>query len=312
MQGMIKAVESVLSIIVIIGIGYYLSYKNWFNEEISNAFVKLVTRVTLPMMMFSTMINKFTREDLLGYPIGVLVPMLSIGICYGIGIFSCKLLKVSEGKKGLFTSMFFNSNTIFMGLPINVALFGEESIPFVLLYYIGNTTFFWTFGIYEISRDNKENTSKIFSKNNLKNIFSPPLLGYIGGLAFILLNIKVPGFLNDTLSKMGNVTTPISMIFIGITIYSIKFKEIKVNKEILGVLMGRFIVCPIVTLMLCNIFAIPELMRGVFVIQAAMPVMTNTAIVAKSYNVDTEYAAVLIGLSTLLSLIVIPIYMGII
>ena len=77
-------------------------------------------------------------------------------------------------------------------------------------------------------------------------------------------------------------------------------------------LVGRFVVCPIVTLILCNIFAVPELMRSVFVIQAAMPVMTNTAIVAKSYNVDTEYAAILIGLSTLLSLIVIPIYMGII
>lgn len=312
MEGMIKAVESVLSIIIIIGIGYYLSYRNWFNEEVSNTFVKLVTRVTLPMMMFSTMISKFTREELLGYPIGVVVPMLSIGICYMIGIGTCKILKISEGKKGLFTSMFFNSNTIFMGLPINVALFGEESIPFVLLYYIGNTTFFWTFGIYEISKDNKENKSKIFSKKNLKNIFSPPLVGYLIGLAFILLNIKVPVFLNDTFNKMGNVTTPISMIFIGITIYSIKFRTVKINKEIIGVLVGRFIICPIVTLILCDIFGIPELMRGVFIIQAAMPVMTNTAIVAKSYKVDTEYAAILIGLSTLLSLIVIPIYMGII
>ena len=61
--------------------------------------------------------------------------------------------------------------------------------------------------------------------------------------------------------------------------------------------------------MLCNFANVPSLMKEVFVIQAAMPVMTNTAIVSKSYNADYEYATVCTIITTIASLLVIPIYM---
>ena len=54
---------------------------------------------------------------------------------------------------GTFASMFTLSNTIFIGLPVNFVLFGEGSLPYVLLNYIANTSFFWTIGAYSIARD---------------------------------------------------------------------------------------------------------------------------------------------------------------
>ena len=79
--------------------------------------------------------------------------------------------------------MFFNSNTIFVGLPINQALFGDASIPYVLIYYMCNTTFFWTLGTYLIQRDG-EGEAEFDLKTSLKKIFSPPSNGLYAGACY--------------------------------------------------------------------------------------------------------------------------------
>ena len=122
-----------------------------------------------------------------------------------------------QDRRGLFISMFFNSNTIFVGLPINQALFGDASIPYVLIYYMCNTTFFWTLGTYLIQRDG-EGEAQFDLKTSLEKVFSPPLMGFLLGLVLVMLHIKFPAFLASDLQYLGNLTTPLSMIFIGLSV----------------------------------------------------------------------------------------------
>jgi predicted permease len=309
MTEMLAAVETILSMMLIISLGFILTHKKWFPEEVSTVLVKLVTQISLPLLMINTITNNFDSQSLISSSKALIVPFLSILLCYLFSIVFSKLMKIDKNKSGLFRSMFFNSNTIFMGLPINMALFGEKSVPFVLLYYIANTTFFWTVGIYEISKDSSEFKQRIFSVESLKKILSPPLLGYLIGIVIVLLNISLPTFIKHTFKYLGNITTPIAMLFIGITIYSVNFKKIKIDKNVLGVLLGRFLIAPMLVIALTLIFPIPKLMRDVFIIQSLMPVMTNTAIIAKAYNADCDYAAIMIGITTIACLFIIPIYM---
>lgn len=305
---MILAVQSILSISIIIILGYILTSKNWFTEATSDTLVKLVTQVSLPVLMLNNIVSNFDKEKLLGSFSGLIVPFSSIALCYIIAIAISKIIKVEKKHLGLFKSMFFNSNTIFMGLPINIALFGEKSVPYVLLYYIANTTFFWTIGVYEISKDGTASNGSLFSKETLKKVVSAPLIGYVIGVVLVILNTKLPKFMIDTFTYLGSLATPIAMIFIGITIHSIKLKDIKFDRHAIGILLGRFIISPILVILLSYIFPIPSLMRNVFIIQAAMPVMTNTAIIAKSYEADHEYAAIMIAITTIATLFVVPIY----
>jgi predicted permease len=309
MTEMLKATESVLSMLIMISLGLILTHKKWFSEEVSKVFVKLVIQISLPLLMLNTITTNFNKQKLISSSKALIIPFISIFLCYLLSIVFSKIMNIDKNKKGLFKSMFFNSNTIFMGLPINMALFGEKSVPFVLLYYIGNTTFFWTVGIYEISKDSSKIKQRLFSKESLKKIFSPPLMGYLIGIIIVLLNINLPIFIKDTCKYLGNITTPISMIFIGITMYSINIKKLKLDKNVIGVLLGRFLISPILVFILTLIFPIPQLMRNVFIIQSIMPVMTNTAIIAKSYNADCDYATIMIGITTIASLFIIPIYM---
>ncbi|QXE21129.1 AEC family transporter [Clostridium sp. 001] len=309
----LNAIGSVLSIVIMICTGCVLTKFKWLNENISKVFSKLVCNVALPCLMISNLMGNFTRDKLDHIGKGLIIPVLSMAIGYILAILISKIIKVKKERTGTFRSMFFVSNSIFIGLPINLALFGSKSVPYVLLYYIANTTFFWTIGAYGISSDGQaDKKTSIFSKETLNRIFSPPLMGFIIAMIFIFCGIKLPKFVMDTCKYFGDMTTPLSMLFIGITIYYVDIKKMKMSKDIFFVLIGRFIISPVLIIFLAGFFPIPELMKKVFIIQAAMPVMTNTSIVAKAYGADYEYAAVVTSLTTALSLLVIPIYMAII
>lgn len=305
---LISAAESILSIIFLIIIGYVLAYRKWFDENSTKMIVRLIIQISLPALMIYTLLNNFTKQQFWDSLSGLKIPFMSIFLSYMLAIAVSKLLKVSPSRRGLFISMFFNSNTIFMGLPINQAIYGERSLPYVLLYYIGNTVFFWTFGVYEINKDGMNGKPGFFSKEVLKNIISPPLLGFIAGVIIIISGIRLPAFAMNSLKYLGNLTTPLSMMFIGITIYSTNLKDFSFNKDMAGVLLGRFLICPLIMMLVLFTGHTEGLMKDVFVIQSAMPVMTNSAIISKRYNSDYKFAAVMISITTIISLAVIPIY----
>ena len=140
----LNAIGSVLSIVIMICTGYVLTKFKWLNENISKVFSRLVCNVALPCLMISNLMGNFTRDKLDHIGKGLIIPVLSMAIGYILAILISKIIKVKKERIGTFRSMFFVSNSIFIGLPINLALFGSKSVPYVLLYYIANTTFFWT------------------------------------------------------------------------------------------------------------------------------------------------------------------------
>jgi len=308
-MAILQSAQSILSIMLMICLGYALSSRKWFDENSAKLLVKLVVKISLPAFMIHDLMNNFNREKLLTSAGGLVVPLLSIGFCFVLSFIVARLAMIPTKRQGVFRSMFFNSNTIFMGLPINLALFGEKSIPYVLLYYIANTIYFWTLGVYEINRDGRDLPRKLFCLETAKEILSPPLVGFLLAVVMIMLGIRLPSFIMDTLGYLGNLTTPISMLFIGITIHSIGLSAIRISKDMLMLFTGRFIISPLSILLFAMLFPLPPLMRNVFVIQAAMPVMTNTAIISKAYGADSEYVAVMITATTIATLFVVPVLM---
>ncbi|QZY54988.1 AEC family transporter [Crassaminicella profunda] len=303
------AVQSVFSIVMMIGVGYILTHKGWFDGNISKLFSKLVVRVSLPALMFSNLMKNFNKDILMESKIGIGIAFSTMFLSYGISILIARVLKIPPKRKGLFQSMFALSNTIFIGLPVNLALFGEKSVPMVLLYYIANTTTFWTIGVYYIRKDSGNDDGEgIFTMNTLKRIFSPPLMGFLVALIFIILKINPPKFIMDSCRYIGNLTTAISMFFIGIIIHSLHIKDIYFDKNMIVLLIGRFVFCPLLVLTTLYYFEVPLLMEKVFVIEAAMPVMTQSAIVAQAYGADYKYATVMVSVTTMASLLFIPLY----
>ena len=304
----LRSISGILVILGMILVGFVIGEKGWFDDKSRGLLAKLVTQVALPCYMLYTITQRFTAADLLKMLPALRFPALSMVILLGIATGVARIFAVRQDRRGLFISMFFNSNTIFVGLPINQALFGDASIPYVLIYYMCNTTFFWTLGTYLIQRDG-EGEAQFDLKTSLKKVFSPPLMGFLLGLVLVMLQIKLPAFLASDLQYLGNLTTPLSMIFIGLSVSHVGVKQLVLGKDQLLILFGRFLVAPLLMATIVYWAPLPILMKQVFIIQSAMPVMTNAPVVARLYGADSDYAAVMVTETTLATMLVIPILM---
>ena len=304
----LKSISGILVILGMILVGFVIGEKGWFDDKSRGLIAKLVTQIALPCYMLYTITQRFTAAALLKMLPALRFPALSMVVLLGIATAVARIFAVRQDRSGLFISMFFNSNTIFVGLPINQALFGDASIPYVLIYYMCNTTFFWTLGTYLIQRDG-EGEAQFDFKTSVKKVFSPPLMGFLLGLVMVMLQMKLPAFLDSDLQYLGNLTTPLSMIFIGLSVSHVGVKQLILGKDQLLILLGRFVVAPLLMATIVYWAPLPSLMKQVFIIQSAMPVMTNAPVVARLYGADSDYAAVMVTETTLATMVVIPILM---
>jgi len=281
MTAFLSSLMGVSEILILIIVGYWLAAIGWLRQDSGKVIAKIVTQVALPAYMIVTVSEKFTAHQLLTLLPQLRYPVLSMALLGVLSAIVARVIQVKHEHVGLFCSMFLNSNTVFIGLPVNLALFGPKSLPYVLVYYMANTTIFWTIGVYLIQHDGPAK-AHFDIKQTLGKIFSPPLLGFIFGIILVLLKIKLPNFIMSDLNYIGSLTIPGSMFFIGITIYQAGLKKaFTFNKDLLGVLFGRFIAAPLLMTVLLINAPIPPLMRSSFIIQSCMPVMTNAPVVEK-------------------------------
>jgi hypothetical protein len=270
--------------------------------------------------MIVSMMKSYTRADLMQLGIAVVMPCFTMLVTYLIGVVASKIVRVPEYRLGTFRAMFFVANTAFIGFPVNLALFGDRALPIAVMVYLVQSLLFWTIGAYGLSLDGPRfsriegNTGgdvavpSVFSMKTLKNIMSPPLIGAVVAIVFILGGVKLPTFLNSTFNYLGSMTTPLAMLFIGIAIYIANLRNVRITLDMATLVAARFIIAPAVVIVACHFFAVPDLMRKVFVIEAAMPVMTQVSIAARAFKADANYVAVMTALTTVLSMITIPVY----
>lgn len=307
---MLESYLNILVIVALVLLGYWLSYKKWFNNQAIDLFSKLVLNIALPFNMFLNMTERFTKEEFLQLFSGMLLPIASIMVTFMISLIYAKLTKVPKSRRGVFQTMFTASNTIFMGLPINLAIFGEISVPFVLLYYICNTTFFWTVGIYLISGDSTDPTIervKMDFFGVIKLLLSPAMLGFIIGLMWMLLEIPSFEVVTKFSQHLSGLTTPLSMFVIGMIVYQTGIRHLKMTKDTFGVLLGRYVISPLVVILLAFIIKVPDVMLKVFIIQSAMPAQNSMPILARQYQADVAFTTTTQALTFVVYLFVIPI-----
>ena len=112
------------------------------------AFCKL--SVALPAGVFVSVLHHLHTSDIWNLRYGMLVVVLTYVIAYIVAFIMMKMLKVPKGRRGIFINMVVNDNCLFIGLPVQIALFGQEALPYFLLYYIGNTISVWMVAVFRL------------------------------------------------------------------------------------------------------------------------------------------------------------------
>lgn len=307
-----ESVESVLVLLILMAVGFYITGKPWFGKNGSSLFSKFTVSVAIPCYMFyNVMTTCGTREELVHLFSSMPIPFLTILCSLLLGLFLARIFKVDPSRRGVFINGVAFGNTVIIGFPVATALFGETATPDAMIYYMANTVLFWTIGTYLLRKDSGH-ADKLLSLQGIKKIFAPPIIGFIIGVIVVLIGIPVPDFIFSPITMLKNTTTPIAMIFIGSVIRNTDFHRIKLSKDLCAILVVRFILSPLVMAIICLLLPIDSLMKQVFFILSTMPAMTQLGIMAKESESDYEFASIVIAVTTTISMIAIPIYMFII
>ncbi|GFO79072.1 AEC family transporter [Lactococcus lactis] len=336
------SVQSVLMIVIIIGIGYVANSAGWFNDKFSGALSKIIMRVALPMSIFNAMINNFKPASFSKLGAGVIYVFLAIMIGYVLAWLLVKVLKVPKGRRGLMITGINFANTVFIGMPLNVALFGSLSQPYVLVYYIVNTALLWTFGVWIIASDDP--TGKADAKMDWSHLLPVPLWGFIIAIPFVfitpLLNFynHLPflsgatlGYKYDPIAHVatqvytygtsgvipavGALVTPLSLFYIGIMLSNYGLKQMRVDFHTIVVLAGRFIISPIVMVIIVLIgtkvagIHLDHVFSSTLIIQSATPTFAVMPILATEYHGDVKFATNIVAVASVLFVVVIPVIM---
>ena len=334
----LTSLQSIIPIVLLISLGYFLKGRGMFNPSFSGNLSRFIMSVILPAGVFVSVLHHLHMSDLWDLRYGMLVVMLTYVIAYIVAFIMMKMLKVPKGRRGIFINMVVNDNCLFIGLPVQIALFGPEALPYFLLYYIGNTISVWLVGVFLIELDplpNGENgltndesnrvgdrssvqsTTTKKPKFDWKKLLPPPLIGFIVALIFLYFEIPLAPILHNTLNYLGDMVTPLSLIYIGIVLHDAGLKSMSLNKDSIGGIVGRFVISPII--MFCVIMGL-QYGAGIvlepiaiitFVVQSAGPVIAVLPIVANEAKSDLPFATGLVMISTILFVVVIPIIMEI-
>ncbi|MDR1079935.1 MAG: AEC family transporter [Deltaproteobacteria bacterium] len=304
----LQTAESVAGLYIVGLLGFFLSSTGFVGPEAKRLFPKLVTQVTLPPLLFTSVVNAFTRSELGDLIYGSVIPVLSILAVFAASTLYARRPGASPKRRGVIGVGAATSNTIFIGLPVNIALFGEVAIPYVLLYFFANTTFFWTLGNYTLSLDGGGKTADLRHNLIFKALLSPPLLGFLSGIALILMGVQPPKFLMDSARLVGGMTSPLALLYIGMALSGSSLSALKPDMDLAMLLAGRFVLSPLAVFVLAQLIfpTLPPLMLKVFLVQSSLPCAATLALMAAYHGSDASFAGIGVSLSTVLSLLTIP------
>jgi len=311
LEACLNSLAAVAVVAAVAGVGYYFARVGSFNEQ-SRAVIAKLVNISLPCFLFYSVVARFTHDQFLALAQSLTLPFIVIGINFLFSVFFVRIGWVRKELSGTFIACFSGSTVLFVGVPIVMAMYGAEGLPYVLEYFIANCLFIWTVGLYNIQLDKVRRVGgempKLYSVQSIKMLFKPPLIGCMLGIACVLIGMHVPDTAMMAVRYLGQLTTPLALIFVGITVQMVGFGKLRhLTRELWLVLFACYVLRPIVTYVVAMPFELDPLMRHVFMVVSALPVSSVTSVLSKAYGGDAEFAASAIGASTAAIVFVMPV-----
>ena len=225
--------------------------------------------------------------------------ILSLAILFFIEIFNrIVFARFPREKKSVLSYGMICSNSSFIGIPVAEVLFGNMGVVYTSIFQIPLRFVMWTAGIALFTTVDRKDALR-------KLAVHPCIIAVFIGLLFMITQIELPVFLNDTINAMSRCTTPVSMLVIGAILSDAPLKGLY-SPSVLYFALLRLLVLPLVIYAVLTPFQFDKLLVNICVLMSAMPAGSTTAILADKYGCDALFASEITFTSTLLSIITIP------
>ncbi|MDO4552781.1 MAG: AEC family transporter [Bacillota bacterium] len=303
-MGISEILNSVLSIFVMILPGFALRRMKLLDQKHIGGLTTLVANVFLPCMVIDAMQMPFSREVWENCLTVMKVVLYALVIALLLTWLMVKLVKVSRNQLGVLFFMLLFSNTGFMGMPLLNALWGQEALFYAAILELATDIFMFTIGIAAIQYSAGEKARLSF-----RMLLTPGLFSVIVGLVLFLNNWTLPGFLGDGVELLGSATSATAMVIVGAMLGGMSLKQLLGDRKIYAVTFVRLFLVPAAVFVLLRlIMGDFSLVANSMVVLFSMPAAALSAILAEKYGADSEFGTKGVMLSTVLSVLTIPLW----
>jgi predicted permease len=296
MEGSV-VVNQVIILFFVILVGFYARKRNIISADMTKKLSDLLLQVTQPLLIISSFRFEFSQEMLRN---AIFVLLMSFAVHFLSMLVGRYLYqRFPERTRSVLKYITVFSNCGFMGFPVLESVFGSIGVFYGALYVIPFNILTLSYGVMVFTGKSDRDT--------IKKILTHPVIISVGiGMLLFLFQIPLPDSVSKAIAMVGSMTSPLSMLIVGALLAGIPLKEMFRGKELYYGSFIRLIILPLLIYAVLWLLRLPEDVFRVCVILTAMPAAANTAIFAEKYDGEAGLASRCIGVSTILSILTIP------
>lgn len=293
-------------------VGFFCYKWDWIDDHSYGKLSKIVVNILNPLLVIDGVLGKSRDGSFHNLLTNLVMVILYFVFLIIISIPVVKIIRPEKENIGVYRLMMIFSNVGFMGIPVISALYGSDVIIYIVFYMLGYNFLLYTYGIILARSSAKpayaenHNSNGSF-KENLKAIINPGTIAGIIAIILFVCKIQVAAPMTSFIKYLSQCVVPFSMILIGASMAQQELKTIFKDVRMYWFLLIRLILIPVIMALCVRNLPIDSQILGVFILMLAMPVGSIVVLVAMEQGADSACCTRGSVISTLLSIITIPI-----
>jgi len=291
-----------LTLFAIVVVGYVAGKLGYMGGTFDKRLSKLVIDITCPALILSSAMGGQLPDR------GLILPLLGISVftyivltILALGL--SRLLTKSEADRGVVGFALIFGNVGFMGYPVVASIFGQQAVFYAAVLNVVNTFAVFTIGTMMVTGGQGVGREKF----NRKVLYGTPMLSAYAAMLIVALGIdNIPGVISQPLTMIGNITVPAALLIIGSSMSHLPLRALLGTPVIHVTSLLRLVALPVAIYFLCQVLGFDSFVVGINTVVIAMPVATYGTILCLRYGRDTTLMSELTFVTTLLSMVTIP------
>lgn len=303
-DGFLLTAQQVGILFALMAVGYVCRRKVFFSDAFVKGAVNLLLLIVTPCLIIHVFQRPFTRELLANLGMALAAALFAHGV--GLLFAETCFRKTDEMRKGVVKFGTVFSNGGFMAIPLEYALLGPEGAFYGAVYVVVFNILCWTYGLKVMCGHLKDLDRRILFIN-------PGTIGVTVGLPLFLTSTTLPPMLGDPIRYLSDLNTPLAMIIIGYYLADARFAAYFRCAPALLASVLRLLVIPVIVLVALTLlrgFGLDPTMAIALAASASAPVAAMDSMFAAKYGRDVDVSVGLVSVTTLLSIVTMPLIVG--